>query len=91
MDNNLRTKDIEEVLNKANTTPTTIGDLKGIMTIFVKCTLDIGERLKEASSEIKKFNGSTTRLNKLLVRLNGILTFATLVGVFAALKSAGLF
>ncbi|MDD5455354.1 MAG: hypothetical protein PHW62_07680 [Candidatus Ratteibacteria bacterium] len=90
MDDSLRNKDIEEVLKNAQTNLGTVGNAKGIMTIFVKCTLDICEKLEKASSEIEKFNTSTTKLNSRLVWLTGVLAFATLVGMVATLKTTGL-
>ena len=80
-----------EVLKLEDTNLSAVGDAKGIMAIFVKCSLEIGKRLDDATKEIENFNSSTTKLNKRLLWLNGILAIATVVGAYATLEMAGIF
>ena len=105
MEQSLRDRDIEEVLKNANCFPSAVGEVKGIMTVFTKCTLDINKALDQVNNniltvvdeldktrqEIKSFNESTTKLNSRLVWLNGILAFATIIGAIATAKMAHLF
>ncbi|MBU1357029.1 MAG: hypothetical protein KJ620_10730 [Candidatus Edwardsbacteria bacterium] len=105
MDKSLRERDIEEVLKNANCFPSAVGEVKGIMTVFAKCTIDIYQaidqvngnvkavtkELNETRQEIKAFNDSTSKLSKRLVWLNGILAFATIIGAIATAKVANLF
>jgi len=105
MATSLRDTDIEEVLKNSNCFPSAVGDVKGIMTVFTKCTLDINhaieqvnnnvtnvtEELDKTRQEIQAFNKSTTRLNSRLVWLSGILAVATFIGAIATAKMAHLF
>lgn len=82
----LKNKNIEEVLKSAGTHLTTVGDARGIMTIFVKCTIDLCARMENASLEIQKFNKSTTRLTKVMIALTALLAIATFIGAYATYK-----
>ena len=81
--NKLADQSIIDVLKSEDTNLSAVGEAKGIMAIFVKCTMDIGKKLNEASQEIKNFNESTTKLNKRLLWLDVMLTIATLIGAIA--------
>jgi len=81
--NELENKDIEEILKSSATRLSAVGDTRGIMTIFVKCTIDLCAKLESASTEIKQFNNSTTRLTKVMIFLTALLAIATIIGAYA--------
>jgi hypothetical protein len=86
----IKKKNVLEILDIADTQLSAVGEMKGVMSIIVKCTLMIEEKLDGATKEIRKFNDSTTMLNKRLFALNRVLVGATIVGAFATLWSTGI-
>ena len=78
---NIRSKSIEEVLNNVQGLAAVASDtqVQSIMALVAKCTIDLGENLGRTSTEIRRFNESTDVLTKQVIRLNRILTWATVV------------
>ena len=86
----IRDKSIEEILENVLglAAVASQAEVKSVMAVIAKCTIDLGENLAETSKQIQEFNSSTTALTKQVIRLNRVLTWATIVIAAATLAAA---
>ncbi len=63
-------------------------EVQSIMAVFAKCTLELRKVVDSTSTEIRRFNESTTKLETQIIRLNKVLVGATIVGAVAAIIGA---
>ena len=101
---NLRQQSIEQVLDKIQELATVASkdQVQSVMALVARCTIDLAENLTRTSDEMRKasdeiratatevrqFNDSTTALTKQLIRLNRVLTWATVVIAFGTFVAA---
>jgi len=92
---NLRGKSMEDVLNNVQALASVASkdQVQSMMAVLARCTLEVGDRLTVAAAqvdkasqrisatadEVRRFNESTGVLTGELIRLNRILTWATVV------------
>jgi len=92
---NLRGMSIDDVLNQVQALASVASkeQVQSTMAVLARCTLEVGDRLTVAAAEVDKasqrigatadevrsFNESTGALTREVIRLNRILTWATVV------------
>jgi hypothetical protein len=91
----LRQQTLEQVLDQVQALASVASkpQVQSVMAVLVRCTMELSESLAAAAGEIKSatselgrtraeicaFNKSTTELTNRVIRLNRILTWATVV------------
>jgi hypothetical protein len=97
---NLRNESIEQVLERvqALTSVASQDQVQSVMALLARCTIESSKNLRETSTEIRQaadqihhFNTSTTELTKQIIRLNRLLTWATVVIAFGTLAATAAF
>ena len=85
---NLDELTMQEVVDRVQNVQT-VGSqeqIQSVMAVIAKCALELGKDLKNASTELKRFNRSTTRLTWVIIALDACLVIATVVGAIATFK-----